>query len=206
FGPLPERLLGRLDAARSLRVRSTSGTDLSVDLGDPALYPRSFIGRAPRAAGEIGAPLCRSVTAPFVHGAARGVVVFDGVGRIQGPHPTVLTGDAGVVLTIVDGMLTDVTGASAAADALREWIDAAPTNDVRTVMDCNIGCDPRLDPAWGDNSTIHSVLGGFMVGIGNPYEWRPDGSHRPGHHLDLLLPGVDVDLDDEPLLRGGTFV
>jgi hypothetical protein len=72
-------------------------------------------------------------------------------------------------------------------------------------MDCNIGFDPRADLARADNTVVHSYAGGLMVGFGNPYEFRPEGSRRPGFHLDLMFPGMDIDLDGVPFVRQGMF-
>ena len=60
--------------------------------------------------------------------------------------------------------------------------------------------------AWADNTVVHSFAGGIMIGFGNPYQYRPEGSHRPGYHLDLMFPGVDVDLDETTFIRAGSFV
>jgi hypothetical protein len=195
-----------LSNARSIHVRSEYGTDFSVALGDPAEHPRGFIGEPPVAPGMIGAPLCASVTAPFVPGTARGTLAFVGAGRFQGPRNLPLRSQQPVTITVEDGRVRGVTGEGGAAVALRDWFPSATHDDVHTLMDCNIGFDPRADLAWADNTVVHSFAGGVMIGMGRPYEYRPQGSHRPGYHLDLMFPGVDVDLDDTPFIRGGQFV
>src|SRR5262249_28650769 len=78
------RSLQALSEARTLRARASNGTEFCVELGDPQMYQRAFIGEPPVAAGMIGAPLCTSVTAPFVPGTARGTLIFTGAGRFQG--------------------------------------------------------------------------------------------------------------------------
>jgi hypothetical protein len=199
------RLLAALEHGRTLRVRSDAGTDFSVELGDPATYPRAFIGEPPATPGAIGAPLCASVTAPFVPGTARGTLGFTGAGRFQGPRNLPLRSEHPVTITIDGGRVAGVQGNQAAAITLRDWFASAGHDDVFTVMDCNIGLDPRAELAWADNTVVHSFAGGVMVGMGNPYQYRPEGSHRPGYHLDLMFSGVDVDVDDMPLARGGAF-
>lgn len=200
------RGLERLDRARQLHVRSDHGTDFRVELGVPTDFPRSFIGEPPIHPGMIGAPLCASVTAPFVPWTAQGTLAFVGAGRFQGPENHPIRSDQPVVISIRDGHVAGIEGDHSAAIALADWFAAAGHDDVFTVMDCNIGFDPRADLAWADNTVVHSFAGGIMVGIGNPYEYRPGGSHRPGFHLDLMFPGVDVELDGAPFIRSGVFV
>jgi hypothetical protein len=200
------RGLARLDRARLLHVRSGNGTDFRVELGDPADFPRSFIGEPPIHPGMIGAPLCASVTASFVPGTAHGTLAFVGAGRFQGPENRPIRSDEPVVISIRDGRVVGVEGDHPAAIALADWFARAEHDEVFIVMDCNIGFDPRAELAWADNTVVHSFAGGVMVGIGNPYEFRPGGSHRPGYHLDLMFPDVDVDLDEAPFVRSGVFV
>jgi hypothetical protein len=200
------RGLGALQDARSIHLRSARGTDFSAALGDPAEYPRGFIGEPPVAAGMIGAPLCASVTAPFVPGTARGTLVFACAGRFQGPRNLPLRTRQPVTITVADGRVTGVAGEGGAAVALSDWFASATHDDVHIVMDCNVGFDPRAELVWADNTVVHSFAGGVMVGMGRPYEYRSQGSHRPGYHLDLMFPELDVDLDGRPFIRAGQFV
>jgi hypothetical protein len=206
-GPMARarRGLRSLNEARTLHVRSDRGTNFSVELGDPASYPRSFIGEPPTRPGMIGAPLCASVTAPFVPGTARGTVVYIGGGRLQGPETLGIWVDEPIRIEFADGRVTDIVGESEGTKALAAWFDAAETDDVYVAVDCNLGFDPRGDLSYADNTVVHSYDGGIMFGIGLPYEYRPEGSRKPGFHLDLMLPGADVDLDDRPFIRGGKY-
>ncbi len=200
------RALPRLNDARTVRVRSTTGTDFQVELGDPLDFQRSFIGEPPTSSGMIGAPLCASVTAPFVPGTAQGTLAFVGAGRFQGPENCPIRSEWPVTITVEAGRVVDVQGDHPAGIALADWFARAHHDDVSVVMDCNIGFDPRADLAWADNTVVHSFAGGIMIGFGNPYQFRPEGSHRPGYHLDLMFSGVDVDLDEAPFIRAGSFV
>jgi hypothetical protein len=200
------RALPRLNAARTVRVRSTSGTDFTAELGDPLDFPRSFIGEPPTSPGMIGAPLCASVTALFVPETAHGTLAFVGAGRFQGPENLPIRSELPATFTVETGRVVDVQGTDGAGIALADWFARAQHEDVFVVMDCNIGFDPRAELAWADNTVVHSYAGGIMIGFGNPYQYRPEGSHRPGYHLDLMFPGVDVDLDETPFIRAGSFV
>jgi hypothetical protein len=200
------RALPRLTDTRTLRVRSEKGTDFQAELGDPLGYPRSFIGEPPTKPGMIGAPLCASVTAPFLPRSAHGTLAFVGAGRFQGPENYPIRSEQPVILTVEAGRIVDVQEDHAAGIALADWFAGAQHDDVFVAMDCNIGFDPRADLAWADNTVVHSFAGGVMIGFGNPYQYRPEGSHRPGYHLDLMFPGVDVDLDETPFIRAGSFV
>jgi hypothetical protein len=193
--------LAALQAARVLRVRSPLGTDVTAELGEPTDYPRAFIGEPPTAPGMIGAPLCASVTAPFVPGTARGTLAFGGAGRFQGPENRPIRATSPVWLTLDAGRVTDVAGDGAAAIALADWFESAGHDDVFRVMDCNFGFDPRGELATADNTVVHSFAGGVMFGIGDPYEYRAGGSRRAGYHLDLMLPACAVELDGQLLTQ-----
>jgi hypothetical protein len=199
------RGLEALKRARNLHARSIFGTDFTVELGDPGDYPRGFIGEPPVRDGMIGAPLCASVTAPVVPGTARGRLAFRGAGRFQGPENLALRADQPVQLTIESGRVAQVEAEHPAAIALADWFARAGKDDGSIVMDCNVGFDPRAELDWADNTVVHSFAGGLMIGFGNPYEYRPEGSHRPGFHLDLMFRDLDVDLDDIPFIRHGRF-
>jgi len=199
------RALHVLNSARMMRIRATNGTDFVVQLGDPLEHRRGFIGEPPVEAGMIGAPLCASVTAPFAPGSAQGTLAFVGVGRFQGPENLPIRSEQPVHLSVDAGRVVEVQGTDAAAVSLADWFASANHDDVFVIMDCNVGFDPRSELASADNTVVHSYADGIMIGIGNPYEYRPDGSYRPGYHLDLMFPGVDVDLDDMPFIRAGAF-
>ena len=154
----------------------------------------------------IGAPLCASVTAPFVPGTAGGTLAFVGAGRCQGPRNLPLRSQQPVTITIEDGRAMRVEGEGGAAVALSDWFASATHDAVHIIMDCNIGFDPRAELARADNTVVHSYAGGIMIGIGRPYEYRTHGSHRAGFHLDLMFPAVDVDLDERPFICTGRLV
>ena len=196
------RGLAALQRARTLRARSVFGTDFTVALGDPGEHHRVFIGEPPVRAGMIGAPLCASVTASFVPGTAQGQLAFVGAGRFQGPENRPMRAGKPVHLTLEAGRVVRVEGDHATAIALAHWF-ARAGDDGALVMDGNVGFDPRAELDWADNTVVHSFAGGLMIGFGNPYEYRPQGSRRPGFHLDLMFRDLDVDLDGVPFIRHG---
>lgn len=200
------RGLAALEQARTLHVWDVDGTDFRVELGEPQAYPRGFIGQPPTQPGMIGVPLCASVTAPFVPGTATGTLVFQSAGRFQGPVNAPFRSEEPIVIRAKAGKVIGIEGEHAAAVTLADWFASGPQDDVTTIMDCNIGFDPRAELSWADNTVIHAYAGGIMIGIANPYTYRHNGSHRPGYHLDLMFPGLTVDLDDQPFLRAGGFV
>lgn len=188
-------------AASHLRLRSTIGTDFTVEL----LHRASMIGTPPVRSGDISAPLYASITAPFSPGSANGRLVFGGAGRLQGPNPTPFYTSQPVTITVVDGYVRKIDGDGDVAELLRSWRASAPSPEVDRVMDCNIGLDPRGSLAEADNMVVHCYQGGIMLGLGSPYEYRAEGSSKPRFHLDLLFTDCDVDLDGIELIRGGAF-
>lgn len=200
------RGLAALEQARTLHAWGVDGTDFRVELGEPRNYPRGFIGAPPTRPGMIGVPLCASVTAPFVPGTATGTLVFQSAGRFQGPVNQPFRSTEPIMIRVKAGKVVGIEGEHAAAITLADWFASGPQEDAYTLMDCNIGFDPRAELTWADNTVVHAYAGGIMIGMANPYTYRPNGSHRPGYHLDLMFPGLTVDLDDQPFLRAGGFV
>jgi hypothetical protein len=193
-----------LRAAELLRIRSGEGCTFDVELEDPKRLPRQFIGEPPLRAGQIGAPLYQSITVPFTPGTARGRLAVVGAGRFQGPSPEGFAIGEPVEVKFEDGRLERVGGKNPVAARIDAWLDAGG-EDARRAMDCNFGLDPRCNLELADNLAIHCAEGGIMIGIGRPYEERPEGARKPGYHLDLKLAGTDVDLDGRPFIRGGRY-
>lgn len=191
-----------MQAARTFAIRSALGTDFTAELTGTA----SFIGTPPTDAEMISAPLYASVTAPFAPGSAHGTLVFIGSGRVQGPEVVPFSGAERTVIEVRDGYVQSIAGEHEVAHVLRRWRAAAPSAEVDRVMDCNLGFDPRGYLAAADNQVIHCAAGGIMIGIGSPYEYRPEGSLRPNHHLDLLFTGCDVLLDGLPIIEQGRMI
>ncbi len=207
--PIDQQLLDQataatplIAAANMMEIRSSLGTDFRVGM----LQSASMIGSAPTQAGDISAPLYASVTAPFAKGSANGRLLFQGAGRLQGPDPTPFFTREPIEITIEKGYVISIDGSDEVAELLKTWRAAAPSPEVDRIMDCNLGFDPRGNLSEGDNMVVHCYAGGIMIGIGSPYEYRAEGSRKPGFHLDLLFTGCDVDLDGRPFLRVGTSV
>jgi hypothetical protein len=78
----------------------------------------------------ISAPLCASVTAPFVPGTTRGTLAFVGAGRFQGPENFPIQSELPVTLTIEAGRVVDVQGEHAAGIALVDWFARAQHGDL----------------------------------------------------------------------------
>jgi|GEM_PF-5699436 len=206
--PLDDRFMDQavaltptIAAAAKLRIRSTIGTDFHVEM----LQRASMIGLPPVRSGDISAPLYASVTAPFSTGSALGRLIFQGAGHLQGPDPMPFYNHQPAEITVVDGYVQQIEGAGEVAEPLRLWRRIAPSPEIDRIMDCNIVFDPRGILEEADNLVVHCYQGGIMIGIGSPYEFRAEGSLKPGYHLDLLFTDCDVDLDGAPLLSMGTF-
>ena len=115
----------------------------------------------------IGAPLCASLTAPFVSGSANGTLAFDGVGRFR-TGQSCPSGQRGpVTFSIVEGRLAAVMASIMSRLRYKIGLPAPSHDEVFVLMDCNIGFDPRGDLMSADNTVVHSYAGGMMIGFGN---------------------------------------
>ena len=180
-----------LDRGSEARIICANGSDLRlglesrtsiVDAGD--LSARGAFGNLPCGEGFI---------APF-EGTGEGTLVVDGsiagVGRLEGPVP----------LTVRDGHLTDAVGAE--GEALLELLTAHGP-DGTNVAELGIGTNEEAI-LTGNILEDEKILGTAHVAFGASA--AIGGTVQVPVHLDCVVLEPTVEIDGEPLVRGGELL
>lgn len=197
-----------LAAAKSLRVTSPSGTDVTYRLGTyPVVTQYGFTDQPGRwdnlAAGGF----------LYTGGADDGVdgVVVIGAGDMIFPFKRYVA--APIRLNINKGHVVGIEGTNLDTELLRNYIQQY--NDPRAYAISHIGwgMDDKArwdflgtDPIAQLSSGVdgRSFCGNVLFSTGPNLELG--GSNDTGCHLDIPLRGCDLFLDDKPIVKAGTIV
>ena len=200
-----QRVEALMTEARSIRVRSPFGTDLSVQLDPPDKARRRAIGGGCRAPGSGDAPFMGSVTVPFPEGGLEGLLVMRGGMRLQGPIAERHMVDQPTRIEVQSGAIRRIDTGTAYGARLQRFIDEAGYPEAAWSQDCNLGVDHRGRLSNLDNTAVHSAYGCIMLGFAFPVVRRGDGIARPGYHMDMTLTGCDIWLDDRQIIAAGRY-
>jgi len=195
----------RLGRARSMTVRSGSGTDLTVALGEyPCLVQYGF-------ADEPGRwdhwPSAFVATWPN-EGTANGTVVLD---RGDAILPFKEYVRSPVALTIRDGYIRAIEGEFDAL-YLGDYMAQFRDSEGYAVSHLGWGLEPRAhwtalglyDKRQSNAMEARSFAGNFMFSTGPNAEGG--GNRRTPCHLDIPMRGCSLWLDGEPVLDAGELV
>jgi leucyl aminopeptidase (aminopeptidase T) len=190
------RLSERLTKAESARVTTALGTEVVMSLKGRKSTALSPI--CPRSKSEPGRwasmpNFSESAVSP-VEGSTEGVAVIDGMINWIGPvrEP--------VRLSFKAGRVAEISGGADAA-RLRTILEQGDQN-AANVAELGIGTVANQLPIGGN--VDKRLIGTAHLGLGDNYSLG--GSVRSSIHLDALMYGVTVELDGEPVVKGGQFL
>jgi leucyl aminopeptidase (aminopeptidase T) len=173
------------------RVRSANGSDLRLGLGDRDAIPDTGDLTAAGAFGNL--PCGEGFIAP-IEGTAEGRLVVDGtiaeIGAVAEP----------IELTVEGGHLIDATGTEGAR--LLELL-AAGGPEGTNVAELGIGTNEKAK-LTGELLEDEKILGTCHVAFGASA--AIGGTVQVPVHLDCVVMKPDVEVDGEPLVRGGELV
>ncbi|MGW6917008.1 hypothetical protein ACWGB8_24740 [Kitasatospora sp. NPDC054939] len=186
-------LLTRLTEARSIRVRSRSGTDLRIGL-DAARYdwisnrgvwrPGGFTILP---AGEI-ATYPASIDGRLVADGALNCNVITRIDTRLAAHP--------LTVDIADGRATGFSGGD---DDVRELVELCFKQPHGTrVGELGFGTNTGIDRFIPANSHINERRVGVHIGFGQHNQDRAVVDYEEKVHLDLITDGAEIYLDDDP--------
>ena len=196
---------GRIEAAKTMRVKSDAGTDFECDLGEyPVLYeygysddpghwdhwPAGFVATWPN------------------EGSARGTIVVDR-GDIIFPFKSYV--QTPIRVDIADGFVTGISG-DFDADYMREFIESYDDRDGFAMSHVGWGLQPRaswtalgmMDKAQTNGNDGRSYYGNFMFSTGPNDD--AGGPRDTLCHLDIPMRNCSVWLDDEPMVLRGEII
>ncbi|HWB69810.1 MAG TPA: aminopeptidase [Solirubrobacterales bacterium] len=180
-----------LDAGQEARLTCAHGSDLRLGLEGRSAIPDAGELAASGAFGNL--PCGEGFIAPL-EGTAEGTLVVDGsiagVGRVEAP----------VTLTVRGGHLTEATGTAGAI--LLELLTAHGA-DGTNVAELGIGTNEKAI-LTGNILEDEKILGTAHVAFGASA--AIGGTVQVPVHLDCVVLEPTVEIDGEPLLRGGELL
>ena len=195
----------RLRAARSMRITSDAGTDLTLRLGQ--FKPLPEYGYADEPGHWDHWPSGFISTWPD-EGSANGRVVIDAGDTL---FPMKMYVSSPVTLTIQDGYIKTIDGGFE-AKFLRRYIDAY--GDPRAYAVAHVGWGLQARAKWTalamrDKSQslgmdARAYYGNFLFSTGPNAE--AGGSNNSPCHIDVPMANCSVSLDDVPITRNGEVV
>ena len=196
----------RLRGAKTMRVTSAAGTDLSMELGQ--FRTLAQYGYSDEPGHWDHWPSGFVATWPNEQ-TARGRVVID-VGDILLPFKMYVL-SAPIILDIVDGKIVSING-EFEAKYLKRHFDAYKDPNAYAVAHVGWGLQPKAK--WGGlgmrdkfeslGMDARSFSGNFLFSTGPNSE--AGGSNHSQCHLDIPMSACSVFLDNEPLVSDGTVV
>ncbi len=185
-----ERVAERLRGARSVRVTSPAGTDLTASI--EGRQPKGWLTGICRNAGEVSAYPGGEVSLPPVEGTATGKVVIErvmtDVGRIATP----------ITLTVERGEVVGIEGGEE-ADALRAHIEGVA--NATNIGEIGIGLNPaaRLND---DITESKKRLGTAHVAMGDS-AGEYGGNVVSDVHLDGMVLDALIEVDGDVIVANG---
>ena len=192
---LTNRVADRVASARTARVTTALGTDMTYKLGHPVATLDGMVQKP----GDLDTfPPGLFLSVPQL-GSASGVAVVDGaitqIGRVSAP----------VTMTFERGRLTKTTGGSEAA-RLTQLLASLDDDNAYSFAAWGIGTNAGA-ALLGEDPSFEGerVFGWTHVSTGSNATF-PGGTVQAKIHLDGLISQPTIYLDDQMILRDGKFV
>lgn len=189
---LGHKIASRLDGSKTIRVTSSSGTDLRLSLlGRSPHSDHRGIGGGGTGAVRTQLPCGELYYAP-VESSVEGVAVFH---RIAGSHGIL----EDVSVEIKGGRIVRVGGDDG---EFGRWISSA-RGDSDRIGEFGIGLNPNVLTPTSDPALDCKLFGSVHLGLGDNRGFG--GQNRSNLHLDLVIPGPSVEVDGAVLCADGRF-
>lgn len=183
-------------AGKSVRVQTPAGTDITTSIVDRPGNAHDCIVDSPGMFTAV--PNIEANVSPL-EGQGTGRIVFDasipnfGIGVLHQP----------VVLEIVDGMVTSVTGGSQARQLERIWSKAG-NSAVYNLAQVAIGLNPECRYVTGQLTNDHGAVETMHFGIGTSQNLG--GHTHASLHMDGLCWYPTIWVDDVKIMDGGELI
>lgn len=196
---------GRLSAAKTMRVTSKAGTDVSFPLGSyPLLKEYGFVDEPGR---WDHWPSGFLATWPTDH-TAHGTIVLDR-GDIWTPWKTYIRDP--ITMTVEKGYVTDIAG-GLDADFLKDYIGFFEDPDAYAISHVGWGLQKRARWSvlglYDRESTLgmdaRAFAGNFLFSLGPNNE--VGGHNNSPCHIDIPMRNCTVELDGAAVVRNGALV
>lgn len=191
--PLCEKMRDHLTQARSARVTTPSGTDITMSLeGRPG---RALVGMARERGGYSSPPNIEASIAP-VEGTAEGIIVVDAsissIGLLS----------SAVTVLVKEGLAKEIKGGKE-AQRLKEILESANDPKVYNIGELGIGLNPKAK-LCGLMLEDEGAFGSVHLALGSNADFG--GKTRAARHIDLIISKSTLVLDGKAVLKDGQVV
>lgn len=195
------RLADAVSQARSVRVTSPNGTDLTVGVCRPCL---PLTGYAEEDTGFGSFPSGEAMLSPE-EGTASGVFVADAFGQVVyladgGPQLGIL--EDPIRMEFKDGRLTGL-GGGAAARRLEAILDLADDNS-RMLAELGLGTNPQARAVGHVENKFRLGTAHIALGDNHLIGWRAasvyGGTIKSNRHIDLVSDAIGIEIDHAPVI------
>lgn len=190
-----------LREATTIRVSTPAGTELRAQLSRerPLDVARGYV-REPGQWDSFGTSLI--AVAP-IEASVQGHIAFDGP-LILLPDDSFVPG-APIHADVVDGRLSALDASHPSARTLDDWFSAFDDPEAYVFSHIGWGLDPKASVADDELTAWESLFGGVMLAFGSNSGSGLGGAVESLAHMDGILLGASLWLDDRPILLDGMF-
>jgi len=190
--PIIERVAALLTKANKAQVKTAKGTDIVMSVEGRRGDALTGLCHLPGTFSPV--PDLEARVTP-VEGTARGTIVVDGSIPIQ--EVGVLSDP--VVVEVDKGQVTEIKGGRA-ADSFRRVLEAARDTSVFNIAELGIGMNPKAR-LIGTYLEDEGTMGTVHIAVGTSGAFG--GKVRAPLHIDMIIKGASVLLDDELIMESG---
>jgi hypothetical protein len=187
-----------VDSAKTFRVTSDLGTDLTMQRGNIEMFPVRLQGCGALKPGEFRCPLGGWVAMALPKAGMSGVIQF--VGMIDftgGPRHMII--EQRVRMEIEEGKLVSIGRDNPDGIFLDDWFKSWGDPNSYRFSHFNIGLDHRERLYRHPDIWVHALYGGLLFAFGS-------GSViKAKSHTHITLVDGDLYVDDKVILRRGEF-
>jgi 2,5-dihydroxypyridine 5,6-dioxygenase len=187
--------------AKQIRVTTPEGTDLRATLAEdrPLDVARGFV-REPGEWDSYGTDL---IAAAPIEGSVHGTIVFNGP-LILFPQFT-FSPRAPIRVEVAEGRITGMAVEDEDGRKLEWWFAQWDDPNAYVFSHIGWGLDPRANLSVPELTAWESYDGGVMVAFGSNTGGKLRGEVRSQAHMDGILLGASLWLDDLQIIQGGVF-
>ncbi|MFC7399886.1 aminopeptidase [Chelatococcus sp. GCM10030263] len=191
--PQCDEMARRFGAARTARLTTPAGTDLSFDLAGRPGNSHPCIAREP---GKFTALINIEANVAPIEGTTEGTLIVDGsisnfdIGPISQP----------IEMKVERGRVVSIRGGSQ-GHRLRTILEKIGDEGAYDIAQLAVGLNPECTGFNGWFSNEHGVYGSCHIGIGTSENLG--GSSRAPVHYDVMMSSPTLTFDGEDVVRDG---
>jgi len=190
-----EKMSSLFTDARTARLTTSAGTDLSMELGNRKGNSEKGFCRKP---GEVcGPPNIESNIAP-IEETANGKIVCDA----SVIHPDIRKLDEHIIFMVKNGFVVNIDGGGK-SKIMKEILENAKDSTVFNIAELGIGFNPKAK-IIGFMTEDEGCLGTAHIGLGDNHTRQ--GNVTSPLHIDLVLKNPTLFLDNKLVINNSKFL